>query len=98
MSGEFRRAICGIVQNLEHWAWYNFLMPIIFSEHAKRQLKRRNISLKLAKDITVNPDKIASSFRNGKLRSRTVRGKLVEIVTRTEGSRITIITGYFIKK
>lgn len=73
-------------------------MSIIFSEHAKRQLKRRGISLKLARDIVVKPDKIDSSFRNRKLRSRTVRGKLIEIITKTEGSRITIITGYLIKK
>lgn len=73
-------------------------MPIVFSEHAKSQLKRRKISLKVARDIVENPRKIASSFRSRKLRSRTVRGKLIEIVTKTEGSKISIITGYIIKE
>ncbi|MEK7186339.1 MAG: DUF4258 domain-containing protein [Patescibacteria group bacterium] len=73
-------------------------MPVVFSDHAKRQLRRRSIPQKLAREIVLNPDKIASSFGNRKLRSRIVRGKLIEIVTKTEGSKITIITGYISKE
>ena len=73
-------------------------MPIVFSEHAKRQLERRKISQKLAKNVVINPDEINSSFRDRKLRSKKIRGRLIEIVTKTEGSKITIITRYFIKE
>ena len=73
-------------------------MPITFSDHAKKQLRRRKISQKLAFDIVKNPDKTIVSFRNRKLRQRLIGDKILEIVTVTEGSRITIITGYIIEK
>lgn len=73
-------------------------MSIVFSEHAKDQLKRRRISKKLVFEIVVKPDEIGSSFKDRKLRRRMIGGKILEIVTRTEGNRITIVTAYFIKE
>ncbi|MCL4417319.1 MAG: DUF4258 domain-containing protein [Actinobacteria bacterium] len=73
-------------------------MPIVFSTHSKNQLKRRKISQKTALDAIRNPDEIVSSFKDRKLRQKQIGGKLLEIVTKTEGSKITIITGYFVKK
>ena len=73
-------------------------MPIVFSDHAKTQLKRRRISLKLAVKIVKDPDKILLSFKNRKLRKKIIGDKILEIVTQTEGNKITVITGYFIKK
>lgn len=73
-------------------------MPIQFSDHSKQQLKRRKISQKLAIKVIRNPDSVSSSFKGRKLRRIKVGGKILVIVTRTEGSRITIVTGYYLKQ
>lgn len=72
-------------------------MPVFFSEHSKKQLKRRKIKQKDVLSAVESPDEIGSSFKNRKLRRKRINGKILEVVTRTEGSRITVITGYFIK-
>ncbi len=72
-------------------------MPVVFSNHAKGQLKRRRISQNLAIKAVRNPNKIVPSFMNRKLRQIRVGGKILEIVTKTEGSKTTIITGYYLK-
>lgn len=73
-------------------------MSIVFSEHAKDQLRRRKISQKLVTETIKKPYEIASSFKDRKLRRRMIGGKILEIVTMTEGNRITIVTAYFIKE
>ena len=71
-------------------------MPIIFSDHAESQLKKRKISKALVKKAVLNPQSTKSSFRGRKLRRLLIDDKLLEVVTRTEGSRITVITGYYL--
>ena len=39
-------------------------MPIVFSDHAKFQLKKRRISLKLVLETARNPQEIIPSFKN----------------------------------
>ena len=73
-------------------------MPIEFSDHAKRQLKMRNISERIVIQAIRDPQKILTSFRGRKLRQINVRGKLLEVVTKTEGSRITVVTAYFLEE
>jgi len=73
-------------------------VPIKFSDHAKKQLKRRRISQKITMQATQNPQEIIPSFLGRKLRRLRVGSKLLEVVTKTEGSRITVITGYYIKE
>lgn len=73
-------------------------MPIAFSSHGKEQLKRRKISQKIAIQVIKKSDEIILSFQNRKLRRKKIGGKMLEVVTKTEGSRITIITGYFIRE
>jgi len=73
-------------------------MSLEFSEHAKEQLKRRNISQKIVKETVYGPEKALSSFRGRRLRQRRIGSKLLEVVTRTEGSRITVITAYYLHK
>lgn len=73
-------------------------MSIEFSKHAKERLKKRSISPKLIKDIVENPDEILSTFRGRKLRRRRFSSKILEVVTKTEGSKITIITAYFLEE
>ena len=70
-------------------------MPIVFSDHAKEQLRDRNVSIKRVRIAVENPDEILSSFRNRKLRRRRFGDNILEVVTITEGSRITVITAYY---
>ena len=71
-------------------------MPIYFSEHAITQLKDRKIPLKIVKEVAKNPKEIRKSYRGRKLRRSHIGDKLLEVVTITEGSRITIITAYYL--
>lgn len=71
-------------------------MPVKFSVHAKDQLKERKITQSLVKKAVEKPDRIIASYKNRKLRQLLVRGRILEVVTKTEGSRITVITGYFL--
>lgn len=73
-------------------------MPIVFSDHAKSQLKKRNIPQSLVIKTVENPYKIIPSFMNRKLRQSRVSGKILEVVTKTEGSRVTVITGYYLEE
>lgn len=72
-------------------------MPIKFSEHAKENLKERYISKKRAVETVKNPDRMLASFKNRRLRQKRFGDRILEVVTVTEGSRITVVTAY-IKK
>lgn len=72
-------------------------MPIKFSNHAKDNLKDRYISKKRTIETVRHPDRILISFKNRRLRQRRFGDKILEVVTVTEGSRITVVTAY-IKK
>jgi len=72
-------------------------MPIVFSEHAKKQLKERNISRERTIETVKSPDAILATFKDRRLRQRRFGGRILEVVTVTEGSRITIITAYYLK-
>ncbi len=73
-------------------------MSIEFSEHARIQLKRRGISDKLTLKAVQEPDDVTSSFRGRKLRRVRVGDKILEVVTKTDGSRITVITAYYLEE
>ena len=73
-------------------------MPIVISNHAKRQLKRRKISQKLVLSSVRNPQEIIGSYRDRRLRRKRIGSKILEIITRTEGSKIIVITAYYLKK
>jgi len=73
-------------------------MPINFSEHVIEQMKERNISEKVVREVTENPQEVLNSYRGRKLRRRYINDKLLEVVTVTEGSRITIITVYYLEE
>lgn len=73
-------------------------MPIKFSGHAKFQLKKRHIPQKLIFSTVKNPDEILPSLKNRRLRRKLVSGKILQAVTITEGSRITVISGYYLRK
>ena len=73
-------------------------MPIIFSDHAKFQLKKRQISQKRIIETVKDPQEVISSFKNRRLRRKIFGGKILQVVTISEGSRITVISGYYLKK
>ena len=73
-------------------------MPVVISDHGKRQIKRRNISQKLILRAVRNPQEIRESFRGRKLRRKIVGSKMLEVATRTEGSKITVITAYYLEE
>lgn len=73
-------------------------MPITFSDHAKRQLEKRKISRVLARKVVESPNKILPSFRGRKLRQKRIGDKLLEVVTKTEGARIIVVTAYYLEE
>lgn len=73
-------------------------MPIVFSDHAKLQLKRRKISQRLVIETITSPQQKITSFKERKLRQRLVGSKILEVVTKTDGSKITVITAYYLYK
>lgn len=73
-------------------------MPVELSDHAKFQLKKRHISQKLIIEIVKRPGETIKSFKNRRLRRRLVNGKILQAVTITEGSRITVISGYYLRR
>ena len=73
-------------------------MPVVFSPHAKFQLRKRHISRRLIKDAINNPSETITSYKNRRLRRKVIGGKILQVVTITEGSKITIISGYYLRK
>jgi len=73
-------------------------MPISFSDHAKHQIKRRRISLKRIIETARSPEEIISSFKNRRLRRRSFGDKILQVVTVTEGSKITIVSAYYLRR
>lgn len=73
-------------------------MPIVFSDHSKFQLRKRHLPQKLIIEVVKNPEEIRPSYKNRILRRKLVSGKILQVVTITEGSRITVISGYFLRR
>lgn len=73
-------------------------MPIKLSDHAIQQIKKRELSEDLIIDVVTKPEEILPSYRGRKLRRRKIGDKILEVVTRTDGSRITIVTAYFLEE
>lgn len=73
-------------------------MSVVFSDHAKLQLEKRKISQDTVRKVVKEPSKISPSFKGRKLRQKRLGDKLLEVVTRTEGSRITVVTAYYLEE
>ncbi|MBI2051595.1 DUF4258 domain-containing protein [Candidatus Roizmanbacteria bacterium] len=73
-------------------------MPIVFSDHASYQIRKRRISKKLVRKAVQSPEEILPSFRERKLRRMRIGGKILEVVTKTEGSKITVVTAYYLEE
>lgn len=73
-------------------------MSIVFSGHARAQLKVRKISEKQVREVIGKPDERVKSFRSRVLKKKRFNDKILEVVTVTEGSRITVITAYYLEE
>ncbi len=73
-------------------------MPIVFSEHAKFQLRKRRISQVQVIEAVRNPTEIIQGVKNRRLRRKLFGGKILQVVTVTEGSIITIVTCYYLRR
>lgn len=69
---------------------------IEFSDHAKE----RNLKRKIPKDRIIKtdeaPSEILDSVRDRKLRRKKFKDKILEVVTITQGKKITVITQYYL--
>lgn len=72
-------------------------MSIKFSDHAMEQIKSRKIPKKKIIDTIKNPQKKVKSFQNRILRQSQFGSKILEAVTITEDSKITVITAYYLE-
>jgi hypothetical protein len=73
-------------------------MSVEFSTHAVAQLKRRGIAKNSVVSIIREPENKVKSFKNRSLRQKRFGGKMLEVVTVTEGSKITVVTAYYLDK
>lgn len=70
-------------------------MSIEFSEHALEQMKERSVSRVRVLTTVKKPDTKQKSFKNRVLRQKHFGDKMLEVVTITEGPRITVVTAYY---
>ena len=73
-------------------------MSIKYSDYARNQIKEGKIQVIIVGQTVKNPERKLASSRNRKLRQRQFGSKILEVVTVTEGSRITVITAYYLKE
>lgn len=73
-------------------------MKIEFSKHAEERIKSREISKTRVIETIKNPGKVIVSFRSRQLLQRTYGGKILEVVTKVEGKKVTIVTAYYFVK
>ncbi|GEM_PF-1583915 len=73
-------------------------MSIVFADHAKKQIEERKILKNQIVSTVKNPESKEKSFKNRLLRRKVFDDKILEVVTITEGSKITIVTAYYLKE
>lgn len=71
-------------------------MSTVLSEHAEEQIKERRVFRKHVFETVRNPDSKEESFKNRRLRRKSFGDKMLEVVTITEGPRITVVTAYYL--
>ncbi len=73
-------------------------MKIEFSKHAEERIKSRKISKIRVIEVIKNPNNVIISFRFRQLLQRTYNDKILEVVTKVEGEKVTVITAYYFVK
>lgn len=69
---------------------------VTYSGHAQKQLKKRKIPKGQILFTVEKPEEVIPSFRGRVLRRRIFSKKVLEVVTVTEGARITVVTAYYV--
>lgn len=67
-------------------------MKIIFSRHAKRQMKWRKITEKEVKSAIDNPDMSVDTIKGRKNAFKTIEGRYLKITYKAEDGELTVIT------
>lgn len=73
-------------------------MNITFSKHALEQIKRRKITQKSIVSTIENPEESIMTYRERELRRRQIGSKILEVIIKTEGDEVTVITAYYLKE
>lgn len=71
-------------------------MKIVFSDHAKEQLKERKIPKRFVLDTISNPEDQEKGYRGRSLLRRQFDGKILEVVMVVEDEQLIIITQYYL--
>lgn len=69
---------------------------IVFSDHAIDQNEKRKIPESRIVRTVTDPDDVEPSSRGRVIRKKRFGKKVLEVITVTEGSRIIVITQYYI--
>ena len=67
-----------------------------FSKHARERNVKRKIPNKQILETVRKPDSEVESFKGRRLRRKKFGDKILEVVTITEGNKITIVTQYYL--
>jgi hypothetical protein len=67
-------------------------MDIIFSRHARRQMKWRKITEIEVKTVIDDPDTVADTIQGRKNAWKVTEGRIIKITYKPEDGRLTIIT------
>lgn len=67
-------------------------MKIIFSRHAKRQMKWRKITEKEVKSAVGDPDMLEDTIKGRKNASKIIGGRHLKITYKPEDGILTVIT------
>ena len=67
-------------------------MKIIFSRHAKRQMKWRKITEKEVKSAIGNPDMLVDTIKGRKNAFKIIKGRHLKITYKPEDGTLTVIT------
>ncbi|MBI4066602.1 DUF4258 domain-containing protein [Candidatus Gottesmanbacteria bacterium] len=70
---------------------------IVFSDHALEQNKKRKIPESRILRTVTNPQEVEQSSRGRLVRRKSFGNKTLEVITVTEGSRVTVITQYYLE-
>jgi len=65
------------------------------TDHAKKRMKERNISVKDLESALSQPDIVQPTFNQRKIFVKFIRNKRLEVVTVDEGKGIVIVTIYY---
>ncbi len=69
---------------------------IVSSDHAIEQNTKRKIPELLILRTVTNPEEVEKSSRGRVIRRKKFGNRILEVITVTEGSRVTIITQYYL--